>query len=325
MEKKDTENMEMKKPEEQAKPKKKKIISVVRPQNATSKEAKEFTKNQGQKKDRPSRGNGRPEGNRNGNGRSEDRPNRGNGNGGNGDRPNRNGDRPQGERRFNNNGDRPNRNGDRPQGERRFNNNGDRPNRSGDRPQGERRFGGNNGDRPNRSGDRPGGDRNNGGRSGNGERSGRPFGERSARPNGGRPGNNGGRPFAGKDDDSQNQNRRPGGDRRRTEHKSSAGDTMSLGIKKPGRDTGRKEKDKNKDSLRENNFETEVGPGVYDIHSPRVPSVDEIVNALNIMLTKISRDKLWVNPDCGLKTRGVKETDASLRNMVEAAKIIRNR
>lgn len=79
------------------------------------------------------------------------------------------------------------------------------------------------------------------------------------------------------------------------------------------------------DSLRENNFETEVGPGVYDIHSPRVPSVDEIVNALNIMLTKISRDKLWVNPDCGLKTRGVKETDASLRNMVGAAKIIRNR
>ena len=78
------------------------------------------------------------------------------------------------------------------------------------------------------------------------------------------------------------------------------------------------------DSLRENNFETEVGPGVYDIHSPRVPSVDEIVNALNIMLTKISRDKLWVNPDCGLKTRGVNETDASLRNMVEAAKIIRN-
>ena len=263
LEKKDTENMEMKKPEEQAKPKKKKIISVVRPQNATSKEAKEFTKNQGQKKDRPSRGNGRPEGNRNGNGRSEDRPNRGNGNGGNGDRPNRNGDRPQGERRFNNNGDRPNRNGDRPQGERRFNNNGDRPNRSGDRPQGERRFGGNNGDRPNRSGDRPGGDRNNGGRNGNGERSGRPFGERSARPNGGRPGNNGGRPFAGKDDDSQNQNRRPGGDRRRTEHKSSAGDTMSLGIKKPGRDTGRKEKDKNKnkDSLRENKFSEDRGRG----------------------------------------------------------------
>ena len=118
MEKKDTENMEMKKPEEQAKPKKKKIISVVRPQNATSKEAKEFTKNQGQKKDRPSRGNGRPEGNRNGNGRSEDRPNRGNGNGGNGDRPNRKGDRPQGERLINKNGAGDTSKGARQQGER---------------------------------------------------------------------------------------------------------------------------------------------------------------------------------------------------------------
>lgn len=77
------------------------------------------------------------------------------------------------------------------------------------------------------------------------------------------------------------------------------------------------------DSLRENNFETEVGPGVYDIHSPRVPSVAEIVKAVNVMLTKISRDKLWINPDCGLKTRGVPETDASLRNMVEAARQVR--
>lgn len=77
------------------------------------------------------------------------------------------------------------------------------------------------------------------------------------------------------------------------------------------------------DSLRENHFETEVGPGVYDIHSPRVPSVEELVNALHIMLTKIEKDKLWVNPDCGLKTRGTKETEASLRNMVEAAKKIR--
>lgn len=77
------------------------------------------------------------------------------------------------------------------------------------------------------------------------------------------------------------------------------------------------------DSLRENHFETEVGPGVYDIHSPRVPSVEEIVNALHIMLTKIEKDKLWVNPDCGLKTRGTKETEASLQNMVEAAKEIR--
>lgn len=79
------------------------------------------------------------------------------------------------------------------------------------------------------------------------------------------------------------------------------------------------------DSLRENHFETEVGPGVYDIHSPRVPSVEEIVNELNIMLTKIDKEKLWVNPDCGLKTRGIQETDASLRNMVKAAEKIRNK
>lgn len=77
------------------------------------------------------------------------------------------------------------------------------------------------------------------------------------------------------------------------------------------------------DSFRENNFETEVGPGVYDIHSPRVPSVEEITNVLKIMLTKIDSDKLWVNPDCGLKTRGMKESDTSLRNMVCAAKKIR--
>ena len=77
------------------------------------------------------------------------------------------------------------------------------------------------------------------------------------------------------------------------------------------------------DSLRENNFETEAGPGVYDIHSPRVPSVEDITNVLKLMLTKIERDKLWVNPDCGLKTRGVKESDASLRNMVLAAERLR--
>ena len=54
-----------------------------------------------------------------------------------------------------------------------------------------------------------------------------------------------------------------------------------------------------------------------------MPSVEEIVTVLKKMLTKIDRRKLWVNPDCGLKTRGVPETDASLRNMVEAAKEIR--
>ncbi|MBO5610923.1 MAG: 5-methyltetrahydropteroyltriglutamate--homocysteine S-methyltransferase [Eubacterium sp.] len=77
------------------------------------------------------------------------------------------------------------------------------------------------------------------------------------------------------------------------------------------------------DSLKANNFKTEVGPGVYDIHSPRVPSVEEIVTALSKMLERIEENKLWVNPDCGLKTRGDEETKASLINLVKAAKIIR--
>lgn len=77
------------------------------------------------------------------------------------------------------------------------------------------------------------------------------------------------------------------------------------------------------DSLKENDFKTEVGPGVYDIHSPRVPSVEEIVKVLNKMAEKIKPEKLWVNPDCGLKTRGVTETKQSLINMVEAAKKFR--
>ena len=71
------------------------------------------------------------------------------------------------------------------------------------------------------------------------------------------------------------------------------------------------------------NFETEVGPGVYDIHSPRVPSVQEITDALNAMLDYIPTKKLWVNPDCGLKTRGVEETKKSLINLVTAARELR--
>lgn len=74
------------------------------------------------------------------------------------------------------------------------------------------------------------------------------------------------------------------------------------------------------DALQANKFETEVGPGVYDIHSPRVPSVKEIEDVLKIILEKVEKDKLWVNPDCGLKTRGMKETKESLKNLVEAAK-----
>ena len=79
------------------------------------------------------------------------------------------------------------------------------------------------------------------------------------------------------------------------------------------------------DTLNEVNFKSEMGPGVYDIHSPRIPSVKEFETVLNAMIEKIPVDKLWVNPDCGLKTRGVMETLASLKNMVTATKNIRHK
>lgn len=78
------------------------------------------------------------------------------------------------------------------------------------------------------------------------------------------------------------------------------------------------------DVLKDNNFKTQTGPGVYDIHSPRVPSKEEIVNAINKMLEKIPIEKLWINPDCGLKTRANAETIPSLENLVSATKDVRN-
>ena len=77
------------------------------------------------------------------------------------------------------------------------------------------------------------------------------------------------------------------------------------------------------DELKEKNFKTEVGPGVYDIHSPRIPTVEEIEQALHRILCKVKKEKVWVNPDCGLKTRGEKETKASLKNLTQAAQNIR--
>ena len=71
-------------------------------------------------------------------------------------------------------------------------------------------------------------------------------------------------------------------------------------------------------------YPNEIGPGVYDIHSPRVPSVDEMVALLRKAAQVLTPGQLWVNPDCGLKTRGWTETCASLHNMVEAAKIMRS-
>ena len=73
------------------------------------------------------------------------------------------------------------------------------------------------------------------------------------------------------------------------------------------------------DALQENHFQTQVGPGVYDIHSERIPSVEEIKQVLDLMLEKLPKEKLWVNPDCGLKTRGTAETKPSLEHMVQAA------
>ncbi|MDF3312374.1 5-methyltetrahydropteroyltriglutamate--homocysteine S-methyltransferase [Rhodococcus sp. T2V] len=70
-------------------------------------------------------------------------------------------------------------------------------------------------------------------------------------------------------------------------------------------------------------FDLGVGPGVYDIHSPRVPSVEEIAASLKEALEAVPAERLWVNPDCGLKTRGPVEVAASLRNLVDAAKLVR--
>ncbi|WP_017605190.1 5-methyltetrahydropteroyltriglutamate--homocysteine S-methyltransferase [Nocardiopsis alkaliphila] len=66
-----------------------------------------------------------------------------------------------------------------------------------------------------------------------------------------------------------------------------------------------------------------IGPGVYDIHSPRVPSVEEIEASLRHAVSHVDPAKLWVNPDCGLKTRGYAEVEQALRNMVEAARRVR--
>ena len=77
------------------------------------------------------------------------------------------------------------------------------------------------------------------------------------------------------------------------------------------------------DELQAQHFQTQVGPGVYDIHSPRVPSVEEITETIHAILSKVPKEKIWINPDCGLKTRGEKETKESLTNMTSAAKAVR--
>ncbi|THH11726.1 hypothetical protein EW145_g462 [Phellinidium pouzarii] len=73
-------------------------------------------------------------------------------------------------------------------------------------------------------------------------------------------------------------------------------------------------------AFKEFGYSNEIGPGVYDIHSPRVPSVQEIKDRIASMLGLIPDNMLFINPDCGLKTRGWKETEAALANVVAAAK-----
>ncbi len=70
-------------------------------------------------------------------------------------------------------------------------------------------------------------------------------------------------------------------------------------------------------------YPNDIGPGVYDIHSPRVPSADDILKLLRRAAEVIPPGRLWVNPDCGLKTRGWPETEAALRAMVQAARQLR--
>ena len=72
-------------------------------------------------------------------------------------------------------------------------------------------------------------------------------------------------------------------------------------------------------------YPNEIGPGIWDVHSPRVPDVEEIVALLDRALETIPPDQLWVNPDCGLKTRGWDEVERALQNLVAAAHLARKR
>jgi 5-methyltetrahydropteroyltriglutamate--homocysteine methyltransferase len=78
-------------------------------------------------------------------------------------------------------------------------------------------------------------------------------------------------------------------------------------------------------SFEEHTYSQGIGLGVYDIHSPRVPSVEEMVQMIERALQVLDPSLFWINPDCGLKTRGYEETVASLRNMVEATRLVRAR
>ena len=77
------------------------------------------------------------------------------------------------------------------------------------------------------------------------------------------------------------------------------------------------------EAFRESGYPNEIGPGVYDIHSTRIPEAAEIAELLHAAVKALRPEQLWVNPDCGLKTRNWPETVAALRNMCVAAERLR--
>jgi 5-methyltetrahydropteroyltriglutamate--homocysteine methyltransferase len=79
------------------------------------------------------------------------------------------------------------------------------------------------------------------------------------------------------------------------------------------------------DAFQDFDYPNEIGPGVYDIHSPNVPEVAWMVKLMEKAAERIPAERLWVNPDCGLKTRGWDEVEPALANMVEAARELRRR
>jgi len=77
------------------------------------------------------------------------------------------------------------------------------------------------------------------------------------------------------------------------------------------------------ETFRQNSYDKEIGPGVYDIHSPRVPSSDEMRALIEAAVEALGPARVWVNPDCGLKTRTYQEIVPALRNLVGAATAVR--
>jgi 5-methyltetrahydropteroyltriglutamate--homocysteine methyltransferase len=75
--------------------------------------------------------------------------------------------------------------------------------------------------------------------------------------------------------------------------------------------------------FKERGYKGEIGPGIYDIHSPRIPSKEEIIEQINAILEVLPKEKVWINPDCGLKTRKWEEVKPSLKNMVDATLEVR--